>query len=132
MDTANTGIVNLTDSEFQELVDIIYENTRIKMGEHKRTLVASRLSKRLRMHKLATFSEYIKFIKDDKNDDEIVDFINAVTTNKTDFFRENKHFEFMKMYFCHSGKKILLLVKIKILGYGVQVVLLVKNHIQLL
>ncbi len=74
-------------------------------GEHKRTLVASRLSKRLRMHNLTTFSEYIKFLKDDKSDTEIVDFINAVTTNKTDFFRENKHFEFMRSTFLPAWEK---------------------------
>ena len=104
MDT-NTGLTNLTDSEFKDLVDIIYENTRIKMGEHKRALIASRLNKRLREHKLETFSEYIKFLKSDAAASEIVDFVNAVTTNKTDFFRENKHFEFMKTSFLPNWEK---------------------------
>ena len=104
MDT-NTGLTNLRDSEFKDLVDIIYENTRIKMGEHKRALIASRLNKRLREHKLETFSEYIKFLKSDASASEIVDFVNAVTTNKTDFFRENKHFEFMKTSFLPNWVK---------------------------
>ncbi len=105
MSTMDSATASLSDSEFSQLVDIIYENTRIKMGEHKRVLVSSRLTKRLKVNNLKSFSDYIAFIKSPKGEDEIVHFINAVTTNKTDFFRENKHFEYMKSTFLPLWEK---------------------------
>ena len=90
----NANMPALTDAEFNELVKIIYDKTRIQMTNHKRALVTSRLSKRLRALHMDSFREYIDFVKNAK-DEELTNFVNAVTTNKTDFFRENKHFEYM-------------------------------------
>ena len=95
MDDMNANMPALTDAEFNELVKIIYDKTRIQMTNHKRALVTSRLSKRLRALHMDSFREYIDFVKNAK-DEELTNFVNAVTTNKTDFFRENKHFEYMK------------------------------------
>ncbi|WP_295154050.1 protein-glutamate O-methyltransferase CheR [uncultured Brachyspira sp.] len=98
MEDINDHMPALSDSEFAELVKIIYDKTRIQMSNHKRALVTSRLSKRLRVLNMSSFKEYIDFVKN-ADDEDLVNFVNAVTTNKTDFFRENKHFEYMKSTF---------------------------------
>ena len=104
MDDMNANMPALTDAEFNELVKIIYDKTRIQMTNHKRALVTSRLSKRLRALHMDSFREYIDFVKNAK-DEALTNFVNAVTTNKTDFFRENKHFEYMKSNFLPEWEK---------------------------
>lgn len=98
------NLAPLTDSEFNELVRIIYDKTRIQMSEHKRALVTSRISKRIRALNMSSFKEYIDYLKG-APDEEVTNFVNAVTTNKTDFFRENKHFEYMKTTFLPNWEK---------------------------
>lgn len=99
MEEIRSSMPALNDAEFQELVTIIYDKTRIQMSEHKRALVSSRISKRIRALKLKSFAEYIDYVKNSSDTEELTNFINAVTTNKTDFFREIKHFEYMKNTF---------------------------------
>ena len=105
MEELNSRMPSLTDSEFADLVKIIYDKTRIQMTEHKRALVNARISKRLRALNMDSFKEYIDSLKNASNDEEVTNFINAVTTNKTDFFRENKHFEYMKSAFLPAWEK---------------------------
>ncbi len=96
---SSTGFPILEDADFKVLSKLIYEETRIVMGEHKKALVTSRLGKRLRILSIDSFSEYINFVQSKNGKEEFENFVNSVTTNKTDFFRENKHFEFMKSTF---------------------------------
>lgn len=112
MEDMNEHMPALSDAEFNELVKIIYDKTRIQMTSHKRALVTSRLSKRLRALKMDSFREYIDFVKNAK-DEELTNFVNAVTTNKTDFFRENKHFEYMKSTFLPDWEKNFKAGKVK-------------------
>ena len=105
MEELNSRMPSLNDSEFSELVKIIYDKTRIQMTEHKRALVNARISKRLRALNMNSFKEYIDSLKNASDDEEVTNFINAVTTNKTDFFRENKHFEYMKSAFLPAWEK---------------------------
>lgn len=86
---------NLDDREFYKLRDIIYNEAGINLGDVKKILMQSRLIKRLRELKLDNFQQYYSYLMDNY-DTEKISFINAITTNKTDFFRENDHFEFMK------------------------------------
>lgn len=86
---------NLSDGDFNKLRDLIYKEAGIKLGDVKKILMQSRLIKRLRELKLDNFTEYYDYLMDNYNTEKI-NFINAITTNKTDFFRENDHFDFMK------------------------------------
>lgn len=104
MEEKSSNMPSLSDGEFSDLVKIIYDKTRIQMSEHKRALVNSRISKRLRALNMNSFKEYIEFLKT-ASDEEVTNFINVVTTNKTDFFRENKHFEYMKTTFLPAWEK---------------------------
>lgn len=86
---------NLSDDDFYKLREIIYNEAGIKLGDVKKILMQSRLIKRLRDLKLDNFTEYYEYLINNFEDEKI-NFINSITTNKTDFFRENDHFEYMK------------------------------------
>lgn len=86
----------ISDDEFRRLRDFIHVHTGIALSEHKRALVCSRLAKRLRFHNLTRFSDYYTLLtKHDDGGGELVEMINAITTNKTEFFRESHHFDFL-------------------------------------
>jgi chemotaxis protein methyltransferase CheR len=85
----------LEDHDFNRLRDIVYKEAGIKLSDVKKILMQSRLMKRLRELRLDSFAEYYDYLIENY-DEEKINFINLITTNKTDFFRENDHFEFMK------------------------------------
>ncbi len=90
---ADAGI---TDREFEVFRELIYTHTGISLGPNKRPLLRSRLGKRLRALGLTTFTEYHRFLTErDPRGEELARFINAITTNKTDFFREAHHFTYL-------------------------------------
>ncbi len=85
----------LTDAEFAEIRRRVKAQSGIALGENKRELVYGRLSRRLRALNLDNFTEYLAVL-DDGNEQELVEFCNAITTNLTSFFRENHHFEYLR------------------------------------
>lgn len=85
----------LEDDDFNRLRDIVYKEAGIKLSDVKKILMQSRLMKRLRELKMDSFTDYYDYLIENY-DEEKINFINLITTNKTDFFRENDHFEFMK------------------------------------
>jgi len=88
---------DLSDKEFQLFKELIYRETGINMSDKKKKLIVARLSKRLRVLELDSFTEYYHYLKESPDsDNEIVNLINRVTTNKTDFFREKHHFDFLQ------------------------------------
>jgi chemotaxis protein methyltransferase CheR len=92
----NNAEVQLSDRDFNRLRKFIFEHTGISLSDHKRALVYSRLGKRLRFHGLSTYSEYYELVSENDPDGiELVEMINAITTNKTSFFRESHHFDFL-------------------------------------
>ncbi len=93
--------VNFDDSlstrDFRELSNFIYNYCGIKMPETKRSMLEGRLRKRLRATGLSTFSEYCDFLfRHGGMEEEAIFLIDVVTTNKTDFFREPNHFDYME------------------------------------
>lgn len=87
---------SLSEKDFNRLSVFIYSELGIKMPDSKITMLTGRLNKRLRALNLANFTEYCDFLFSDKGkEEEMVHLINAVTTNKTDFFREPTHFEYL-------------------------------------
>ncbi len=96
-----TGIINIEDKEFNYLKDLIYQQTGIALASHKKIMLQSRLNVRLRTNQIPNFVEYVKKLQTDKSffEKEVLEIINRVTTNKTDFYRENHHFEYLKNTF---------------------------------
>jgi len=88
--------IYLSDKEFETLSNYIYKEVGIKLPIQKKILLESRLRKRLKELKIANFKEYIDHTLNSKGEkEEIVQMFDAVTTNKTDFFREPQHFDFL-------------------------------------
>jgi chemotaxis protein methyltransferase CheR len=84
------------DQDFQRIRRIINDIAGISLADGKRELVYSRLSRRLRHLGLRRFDEYCHLLETGGNDNaELGEFVNALTTNLTSFFRESHHFEFL-------------------------------------
>ena len=83
-----------SDDDFLRIRDLVGERTGIVLSEVKRDLVYSRLARRLRALSLRSFSEYCEII-DGGDQDELVNLVNAITTNLTAFFRESHHFDYL-------------------------------------
>lgn len=86
----------MTGKDFRQLSEFITAQCGIKMPAAKKIMLESRLQKRLRALKINSFGEYCRLLFDSSaGEHEIVHMIDAVTTNKTDFFREPSHFQFL-------------------------------------
>ncbi|MBF0193094.1 MAG: protein-glutamate O-methyltransferase CheR [Magnetococcales bacterium] len=86
----------LSKKDFKRLASFIQEQVGILMPDSKHSLLTARLQKRLRTLKMSSFSDYVDWILNPKHSgEEIVNFLDLVTTNKTDFFREPAHFDFL-------------------------------------
>lgn len=83
----------LTRPVYEELRRLLVENTGIELGDNKYSLVESRLLKRLNALQLSSFAKYLKLLK--SSSEEFDFFINCMTTNKTDWFREPRHFDYL-------------------------------------
>lgn len=86
----------ISPEEFQRFRMLIYDESGISLGDQKQSLLASRLSKRLRELGLTTFSEYYDQLMSDPSREEFTRMLDLISTNKTDFFREPKHFDFLR------------------------------------
>ncbi|MBL8074388.1 MAG: protein-glutamate O-methyltransferase [Nitrospira sp.] len=86
----------ITSDEFLRFRKLIYDESGISLGDQKQTLLASRLSKRLRDLGLTTFTEYYEQVTGDTTKEEFTRMLDLISTNKTDFFREPKHFDYLR------------------------------------
>ncbi|MGX5667691.1 CheR family methyltransferase [Rhizobium daejeonense] len=88
---------HISKRNFDRLARFIYEYSGIKMPATKRTMLEGRLRRRLRATGISSFDEYCDYIfNHDGLQYESVYLIDAVTTNKTDFFREPNHFQYLR------------------------------------
>ncbi|MFZ5764399.1 MAG: CheR family methyltransferase [Thermodesulfobacteriota bacterium] len=86
----------MKDKEFQRFSSFIFEHVGIRMPPAKKTMLEARLQKRLKALKIPTFEAYSDFLfSGEGQSKELVHFIDVVTTNKTDFFREPGHFDYL-------------------------------------
>ncbi len=86
----------LSDSEFRHLAQLVESQAGIRMPPGKRTMLEGRLRRRLRERGMNDFAQYCSFLDSEGGlEEELSDLIDVVTTNKTDFFREPKHFEIL-------------------------------------
>ncbi len=87
----------LSEKDFEAFSQFIYTQFGIKMPPVKRIMLQGRLLKRIRQLNMNSYTEYKEYLfSKDGQKEEIFNFLNVVTTNKTDFFREPVHFEFLK------------------------------------
>ncbi len=86
----------LSENNFKRMAAFIHTRLGIRMPPEKRIMLEGRLRKRLRTLYMDSYTQYCDYLFSPKGMDTELDyFINEVTTNKTDFFREPKHFTFL-------------------------------------
>ncbi|RIV80188.1 chemotaxis protein CheR [Aurantiacibacter xanthus] len=86
----------MSPRNFARLASFIHSETGIKMPHNKLTMLEGRLRRRVRATGVADLNAYCELLFDPGcHEEETVHLINAVTTNKTDFFREPRHFDYL-------------------------------------
>ncbi|MCK4912078.1 MAG: methyltransferase domain-containing protein [Thermodesulfovibrionales bacterium] len=86
----------LSDELFARVSSFIGESLGIKMPDRKKVMLEARLRKRLRALDIETFDEYVDYAFSPEGfDQEVVHMMDVVTTNKTDFFREPRHYDIL-------------------------------------
>jgi chemotaxis protein methyltransferase CheR len=99
--TSHAGVASgrnipLSPAEFQWIARYLHSQTGILLNEGKQALVMGRLEKRLRHHGLKSYSDYFKLLGTPGHDIETTLATDLLTTNETYFFREHKHFDFLR------------------------------------
>jgi chemotaxis protein methyltransferase CheR len=87
---------NISAKDYARLCDLIYAEAGIHLNLEKKTMLEARVKRRLKILDIATYGLYCDYLFGHKGlKDEISHLIDVVTTNKTDFFREPRHFDFL-------------------------------------
>jgi len=85
--------IPLSDAEFNRVKKRVYDIAGISLSDAKRTLVLSRLTKLVKAQGQRSFDDYLDLLDRRKDDGLDQEFVNALTTNLTRFFREDHHFD---------------------------------------
>ena len=90
------GVQPITDHDFRKIRDWFHARAGIHLSDRKQALVSGRLAARLRHYRLTRYGDYFDMLHDGSHPDEPQVAIDLLTTNETSFFREPKHFEFLR------------------------------------
>ncbi len=94
--------IALTKKEFNDLTSLVYEVSGINLHEGKAELLKSKIAKRMRMTN-KSLKDYLSLLY--ANENEMIDFIDTVTTNHSFFFRENRSIEYIIQQFSLNPEK---------------------------
>lgn len=97
IETAAPELETLTPALFARFADIAYESAGIMLKPGKESLVLARVTRRVRALGLKSVQEYADYLQNDKTDNELVHFLDVISTNVTSFFREKEHFDFLRV-----------------------------------
>jgi len=86
---------DLSSKEFDRFRSLVYNESGINLSDKKRSLVVSRVSKRMRTLNFSCYSAYLDHLEQDKSGNELIQLLDAISTNVTRFFREEGPFDFM-------------------------------------
>jgi len=86
----------LNDKQFRTISDLVYRHCGINLKDGKEALVKARLMKRFRAIGMDSVGSYLELIESKAGDHELDQMIDAMTTNKTSFFREIEHFRYLR------------------------------------
>jgi chemotaxis protein methyltransferase CheR len=90
------ALAGIGDDDYEFIRHTVYEHSRINLGAEKKALVSARITKRLRALKLGDFTSYCTFLRSPKGKTELPFLVEVISTNHTHFFRENRHFDFLR------------------------------------
>lgn len=85
-----------TDRDFERIRVLIRQRAGIALADGKRDMAYSRLARLLRKDKFRAVGDYLDTLERQGTPDSWQDFVNALTTNLTSFFRESHHFEMLR------------------------------------
>jgi chemotaxis protein methyltransferase CheR len=86
----------ISNADFGRLRTLIYTQSGINLNVDKKTMLELRIKRRLKSLELTSFSDYCEYLFGHQGQrEEMVHFLDVVTTNKTDFFREPDHFDYL-------------------------------------
>ena len=85
----------LSPQRFEAVTQLFFDVSGIRLGEHKRPLVVSRLQKLAQEKGCATLDQYVDVLLQQADPLEVVKVVDKLTTNETYFFREPQHFDFL-------------------------------------
>jgi chemotaxis protein methyltransferase CheR len=80
---------------FKKFANLIYEQSGINLSESKTSLLESRLGKRMRALSIDSHRDYYSYLTQENDANEMVLFLDVITTNLTSFYRESQHFPFL-------------------------------------
>ena len=86
----------LNEREYEKISQLAYEHFGLDLGSGKQGLVAARLGKKLRELGLDSFQHYYDYVKADRSGAALAGMVDHLTTNHTSFFREPRHFDFLR------------------------------------
>src|SRR4051794_14798966 len=85
----------LTAKEFETISNLAREKLGLELGNSKQQLVAARVGKLIRRFGFGAFRDYYQHLQSDRTGEALAEFVDALTTNHTSFFREQAHFDFL-------------------------------------
>ena len=86
----------LKASEYEKISRLAYEHFGLDLRDSKQGLVAARLGKKLRELGLKSFQDYYNYVQGDRSGAALAGMVDQLTTNHTSFFRESRHFDFLR------------------------------------
>lgn len=92
-------VLELRPADFHRFSEMVRRHSGIHLGSVKAELLRARLAKRMRALSLTSFREYYHLVLSDETGEELARMLDVVTTNKTEFFREDKHFVLLAQSF---------------------------------
>lgn len=92
----NPAPLDISTAEFKQFQKLIFDLAGIRLSEAKKLLLVGRLSKRVKQFGFSRFGDYFNFVTDQANAQELQTMVDLLTTNETYFFREPKHFDFLR------------------------------------
>lgn len=94
--TTELMAIELSQRQFEKISELTYRICGISLQAGKEGLVKSRLTKRLRALGMVDFDQYLKHLETDSTRQELAIMVDTLTTNKTSFFREAQHFDYLR------------------------------------
>lgn len=94
---------NFSDTLFKKYSDLLYEKTGIFISENKRETFKMKIDKSMIKQNIKSYNEHLNYLQNENSPEYFDQFINDITTNTTEFFREKEHFDFL-----HENLKMIL------------------------
>jgi chemotaxis protein methyltransferase CheR len=88
--------MDIDPKSFDSFRELVYGRAGIVLAEGKQALVGARIGKRMRQLGLERFPDYLDWVKGEGGEEEMIQLLDAISTNVTSFFREAEHFAFLR------------------------------------